>query len=54
MVIAFLALFPFLKNRRRFWRFPGESRWLRSFNAAGYLLQFLGMETTTAAKAFFW
>lgn len=53
MVIAFLAMFPFLKNKRRFWRFPRQIWWLGLFNAAGYLLQFLGMETTTAAKASF-
>ncbi len=53
MLIAFLAMFPFIKNKRSFWKFPREIWWMGLFNAAGYALQFLGMETTTAAKASF-
>ena len=53
MLIAFLVMFPFIKNKRKFWRLSGEIWWLGIFNAAGYALQFLGMETTTAAKASF-
>ncbi|NOY78859.1 MAG: DMT family transporter [Calditrichaeota bacterium] len=53
MLVAFLAMYPFIKNKRQFWKLPRGIWWLGLFNAGGYALQFLGMETTTAAKASF-
>ncbi|HDZ12133.1 MAG TPA: EamA family transporter, partial [Bacteroidetes bacterium] len=53
MSIAFLFMFIFVKNKKAFWKFPKEIWWLGLFNAAGYFLQFVGMEYTTAAKASF-
>lgn len=53
MSIAFLFMFIFVKNKKAFWKFPKEIWWLGIFNAAGYFLQFVGMEYTTAAKASF-
>ena len=53
LVLAFLAMFVFLQNKRNFWRFPKEIWWLGALNAAGYIFQYFGMERTTAGKAAF-
>ena len=53
LILAFLAMFFFIRNKRSFWQFPREIWWLGALNAAGYIFQFFGMELTTAGKAAF-
>ncbi len=53
LILAFLAMFFFIRNKKAFWKFPKEIWWLGALNAAGYIFQFFGMELTTAGKAAF-
>ncbi len=53
LVLAFLAMFLFIREKKSFWKFPKEIWLLGLLNAAGYIFQFFGMELTTAGKAAF-
>ncbi len=54
LILAFLCLLPLLKRRHIIFKFPYEYWLLGLFNAFGFLLQFLGMQYTSASKASFY
>ena len=54
LALAFLCLFVFIKRRKIILKFPYEYWLLGFFNAAGFLLQFLGMQYTSASKTAFY
>lgn len=54
LILAFFCLFLFIKHRKIIFKFPFEYWLLGLFNATGFLLQFLGMQYTSASKSAFY
>jgi drug/metabolite transporter (DMT)-like permease len=54
LFFAFLCLFLFIKRRKIILKFPYEYWLLGFFNATSFLLQFLGMQYTSASKTAFY
>jgi len=54
LALAFICLLPLVSQKHIFLHFPFRYWLLGFFNALGFLLQFLGMQFTSASKASFY